>query len=433
MVGVYVMRFLLLSVGLSILGCSERIQITPRNAQDAVALPLKLNVSDGLIVEESKRAVAKRIAEGLPVSYAGLTETLLEAHYDNWVARHPKARNPSFKSVLNTFRSLAAPFASTELSQMKAEIEKRAGDFAYPQALVYNARALSVLDAPYDKRVQSYSGTLLFLLSLRQALGPEEMAKRNLVVIFESGHLLPGYLAEENGEWVLFGLETSAAGSARVSYGPLAQAKMARALRIVDADLFVWVELYKFEAVNLLESANQALLLTAEKYGIADYSPLEETFRREVNPALLDWTPFSFGSSDKRDQDRERALLTEAARSELPQESPNVTIQHAMAAPAIEPVAPAIEKAVMNPYPFRQVPAAAAPGELVTQCWDYIRQAWVDIPHRKEGDKFFIRFNPCAYSKEDYEPVPPPLFIEKANIRAPYSIYGGDEDWDDGY
>ncbi len=426
-----VRHVLLLSFSLWLIGCTDKIQIAPRDAQDAVTSPLKLDLANGLLLKESKRKIAQRLAEGLPVSYTGVTDALLETHHENWVARHPKARNPSFKNVLSTFHSLASPFSSSELPQIKEEIETRAGDFVHPQTLVYNARAISALDAPYDKRIQSYSGTLLFLMTLRQALGAEGVAKQNLVVIFESGHVLPGYFVKNGDQWELNGIETTVAGTGQISYGPMNEAIKTRVLRVVDADLFILVDLYKFDALNLKDLANQALTITAEKYHFALNTALDSAFVREVKATQLDWTPFSFGSRDTRDQDRERAPLTKASRNELPHVSPNMTIQHAKAATSTEaePAAPTIEKATMNPYPFRQVQAPNSPNELISQCWDYVKQAWVDIPHRKEGEKFFIRFNPCAYSKEHYEPVPPPLFLEPVVTPAPYSIYS-DEDWD---
>jgi hypothetical protein len=430
-VGVAVVRrAFIFSIGLWFIGCSAKIQVAPRNAEDAVTLPLDLALADGGLLTENKRNIARRVAEGQPVSYAGITETILEAHHENWVARHPKARNPSFKQVVNTFRLLAAPLTSSELPQMKAEIEKRAGDFVYPQALVYNARAVSVLDAPYDKRIQSYSGTMLFLLSLRQALGPEGVAKRNLVVIFENGHILIGYVVKAGDQWELHGIETTVSGTGHVNYGPIAKAKQERRLRIVDADLFIWVELYKFVATNLVALTNQALEKSAQMYDFAEPDQLDDnTYHREVNTACLDWTPFSFGSKDTRDQDLERTSFAEAVRNDLPQASPNMTIQRAKAVEQAEAATPTIEKAAMNPYPFRQVPAPSSPGDLVPQCWDYAKQTWVDIPHRKEGGKYFIKSNPCIYSKADYEPVPPPLYIEPSATPASYSVYDKYEDW----
>jgi hypothetical protein len=422
---------------MGIAGCSKLIETSPKNSDDAVEVPLSFTISSSYFNSSTKESLYRRLADGQVVSFSGLTDATIEAHHKNWVDRHSDAKNPSLERTLKDLHRFSSPFESQTPEEIKETIESRVSEFA-GQPLVYNANAISLLDGPYGKRTQAYSGTLLFLVTLRNALGKAASDAANLVVIFESGHLLPGYLTQENGEWLLTGIETAVSGKGKIEYGPVNQALKERMLRIVSADLFLWVDLFKFEVDDLVGMANSALRLTSEKYAFSDTAYLApERFKREANSSKLAWTPFSFGSADVSATDRERAKLDVEKRSALPQLNPNITIQHAIKLPPPPVSAPAPtpqSTTETNPtYPYREIASADAPDGKVFQCWDFIDQKWVDMPHRKEGDVYYIKTNPCEHPPQPYELLPLPLKLEIPEmappLTSPYgaSPYGGEE------
>jgi hypothetical protein len=290
---------------------------------------------------------------------------------------------------------------------------------------VYNALSFSIFDIPYAKRMQAFSGTALLSIALRGALGKTKLEKSNLVVIYESGHVLPGYLTLVDGVWQLTGIETAVKNKGRVRYGSLKSALKQRLMRIVDAPLWALVELFKFEADDVVDMANQALRLTAQKYGIEDPAYLVASrFKREVDYGKLAWSPFTFGNPDIAPGDRSRASFEEQERAKLPRTNPNITILH-QSKPLEETPTPTVKEKAQSfespAYPYKEVADPSAPDGKRFYCWHYIRREWVPLVHQKKPDQetYVIRFNPCAISLPNYEPVPPPLKLEPPVYKPP--------------
>ncbi len=421
-------------------GCGTPIDSKPQSATDTYKIPLQFTVGTSFGLSESKQVLYQRIQNKESVSFKAITETLIEDHYRNWIDRRRDLNNPSFAQALKRIQSFATPFESAELGDIKETLEARVEGVS-GQRPVYNSRAVSLLDIPYSRRMQAFSGTSLLLVALREAWGRTRLEQSHSVAIYESGHILPGYLVQKEGKWHLVGIETAVTNKGRVLYGPLEDALKARLLRIVDAELWAVVELFKFEADNLVDLANQALKLTAEKYSIADPAYLVESrFRREADYSKLAWSPFSFGNPDIGVGDRSRASFEEAPRSELPRANPNTTVLHKSAPVQKIPDSKSEETfdAFGEPtYPYREVADSEGIDGKKFQCWHFQRREWVDLVHEKEEATGFyiIRYNPCEMSKENYEPVPLPLKLIKTSYERPPYDYGGyydsDSDVDD--
>lgn len=85
-------------------------------------------------------------------------------------------------------------------------------------SLAYNRDMVSLMNYLNEGRMQCYSGTSLFEV-LRQAQTPKSQSKDLFVVIFENGHVLPGYLELKSDGYHLVGIETTVDGSGRKQYG----------------------------------------------------------------------------------------------------------------------------------------------------------------------------------------------------------------------
>lgn len=386
--------------------CGKLIEYQPMGADDTYKVPLEFTVGSSFGMSESKQSLYQRIHSKEAVSFRGLTQTLVEDHYRNWVGRRKNLKNPSFDQALKRVRSFATPFESEELGDIKEAVEGRV-EAVSGQRPVYNAQAVSILDIPYSKRMQAFSGTSLLLISLREAWGNARIEKNNIVAIYESGHVLPGYLFKKEGEWHLVGIETAVGKKGRVLYGPLKEALQQRLMRLVKLNYWTMIELFKFEADNIVDMANQALKLTAEEFGIADPAYLiESRFKREVDYSKLAWSPFSFGNPDIGVGDRNRSSFEEEPRAKLPRANPNITVLHnsptpTKPAPETKTEGKFVATAKDPTYPYQ------VNKEGLLGCWDYARRVWINIPFQKEKETGFylIRFNPCAFSKPGY-PLP---------------------------
>lgn len=453
----------------AVAGCGKGLLTKAAILQDPTFSPLSFSVSSEYFLTESKRDLYRSLAAGESVAFGAISRALMEDHFRSWKDRHQEDER-ELDEMIRGVQGLVGGLPSNELGETKAALEaKLLGATGAP--LIYNAQAISVFDTLYTNRAQAFSGTLMLTLATRENWGKAKIDAANLVVIYESGHVLPGYMQKVGDEWHLVGVETAVEDTGRVIYGEInhAMQKEDRMIRVVDAQLFALVELYKFDADDILDMANQALTQTAARYGIIEPSLLvRERFKRQVDYGKLAWSPFGFGNPDVGQGDRVRAKLTEAPRKELPRANPNLTIFHIAPTPA--PTLEGLggnqsgEIQLRDPYPYRELADENAEGGRKFQCWDYTKKIWIDIPtKRTEDGRYAVLHHPCkevtpgygngygnAFSNgyggyggygggyqppgptQDYEPLPYPLFVEppKETPRA-YGPYGEDPDYED--
>lgn len=403
-----------LFVALVLAGCGGSMGKMGASSEQPVKIPLHVIVNSAYFVNDVKQSLYERIRGGESVPFGEITQALVKDQYANWLDRHKDVKNPpTVNDLYKTIQELGTNLPSDELGAVKKEIDARLA--AKPGGpLLYNSQAFSVMDSIQEKRVQNYSGTLLLFLTLREAWGRDKFQNSGMVAIYESGHVLPGYVVKVKGVWHLVGVETTVSGTGRVLYGPLNEAVKTRMLRIVDADLYSILELFKFEADNVVDLANEAMQVTAAKYQIVDPPYLiAKRFRREADFGKITWSPLGFGSIDIGQGDRERVALDESPREKLPRANPNITIIHKPAEPTpVAPpktVKPVPSLSEFSAYPYREVKADNPEGKAF-ECWDYSKRTWVDMPYRKVDDEYLILFNPCAYSRPgNYEELPAPL------------------------
>jgi hypothetical protein len=196
---------------------------------------------------------------------------------------------------------ITAGVNSPDLSEIKSRYENNI-EKQFGKKTLYNKAAVSILDLIGDNKLQCYSGTVLNQIVMRTLYTAGEFRDRHLVIIFESGHVLPGYFELEAKGFHLYGIETTVKGRGMVDYGMASELKAP--IRIVDAEYFALVETLKTNLKDPAKTVDSIVKMTAEKYGIA-VSAIDISLTRGKNP-VLNSSPFGFGESTVADGDQER-------------------------------------------------------------------------------------------------------------------------------
>lgn len=121
-----------------------------------------------------------------------------------------------------------------KFATLKITLEAPAAN--YGKSWIYNKEANSPFDVMFRQRMQCYSGTVIHTLAWRLG-GKDYYQKQNPVVIYESGHILTGYMVpNKSGKFEMFGIETTVEGKAIKKYG--LTEKLNQPIRIIDGDFF---------------------------------------------------------------------------------------------------------------------------------------------------------------------------------------------------
>ncbi len=181
----------------------------------------------------------------------------------------------------------------------------------------YNAASASLAVVQRHGSWQCNTGTSLFFLSALR-LPADAFRGQHFVLIYERGHVLPGYLRRRDDGWHLFGVEMTVLGAGQKRYGAVATlAEAGYALRIVQAPEALAVQAVGPYVSNGNELATHVLRRTAARYGIP-LADLERNIRDSLAlranataaaggagdppPALV--APWAFGAGNVPPGDR---------------------------------------------------------------------------------------------------------------------------------
>lgn len=168
---------------------------------------------------------------------------------------------------------------------------------------VYNKDSVTVVDVLRNGKRQCFSGTNCFHLYLRTLLGLENYRDQNSVVIFTSGHILPGQMIKnENGDWLLFGYESTVKGIGLVPFGPTT--KLSDGVRVVDPELYFLGEIFRDSMTDFSVIGDEMLAVASKKYGI-DLSKFTARDIRSLGnvKGKRNVHPLAFGNSDTPEGD----------------------------------------------------------------------------------------------------------------------------------
>lgn len=255
-----------------LVGCNDSKNEIP---EDVTYRGFKLDTGDAQL-SGLQQEILTKVNNEEPIPFMNINVAMMDEHGKIYVTRNSQRQDvalsiddrndqinsaiPSLKSILNMDDSkiinIDDDFHNIKVQSEAALKEKHAG-----ANLIYNKSATSPLDLIDLNKMQCYSGTVFQTMVYRSGLR-KQYVNKNPVVIYTAGHILPGYIA--GGE--LFGVETTAAGRAKVRYGLVS--KLNSPMRIIDAEIFALSEIFKNQLKNPQDFLLNALKQTAEKYQI---------------------------------------------------------------------------------------------------------------------------------------------------------------------
>lgn len=158
------------------------------------------------------------------------------------------------------------------------------------KSLLYNKDKAQLTAPIFENRMNCYSGTSLFLVMNELSANPAN----NMVVIFQEGHVLPGYVVKKDNAYVLYGLETTAAGTAIIKFGDTS--KVSGDIRVFDARQFLLSEALRPLQLENFDEVYTQMLESMKKFG---FDPTKFKSKGYVSGAnstgALNETPFGFG------------------------------------------------------------------------------------------------------------------------------------------
>lgn len=284
-----------------------------------------------------------------PIEFAAISEAMIVEHAKSYVSRNaevklkntempegavvvdaPKSEELKQASVATAtiirdrlrFNIAAGLSLDADLNDIKMVAE----DILVAQhhaPIIYNVESNSPLDLITQNKMQCYSGTVYAQMVFRSGRRAQ-FVKNNPVVIYKFGHILPGYMVDTPNGYELVEVETtvSGRGERRTLVNELYEEQ-----RIIDAEVFALIEIFKSRITNGDEILKTALIQTAQKYNI----PLDQIEPRSVltngarvadkNNVFLNSDFMMFGNINNVPKgDTKRA---ESSRTAMPSDLPN--------------------------------------------------------------------------------------------------------------
>lgn len=232
------------------------------------------------------------------------------------VALHNESNDENRKSnddMIAESTALAEMISTDSIENFKVNYEEILSNQNHDGVeLTYNKDFYRVTDLSLNNRVQCYSGTIFFNLMNELSNNPFE----NTVVIFTSGHVLPGYIEQKDGRLVLKGIETTGSGKSIINYGETKN--ISGDIRVFDAKQFLLSELFKYD-ISDFENVYKQMLKSMERYGFKtdQFYGLELKGSGVVNSNQFNASNFVFGSSSAPSGDQSRAEFDEITNNDF--------------------------------------------------------------------------------------------------------------------
>lgn len=169
-----------------------------------------------------------------------------------------------------------------------------------------NANNNTLVDPIVEGRMNNLSASKLFDFMLR-AKNINTGANSNMVMIFQNGHVTPGFLVQPNPaqnpnagyrpKWNLIGIEATSKGLGFLHFGD--PDYFNGDLQIIDADEFLMIELFHSHLNNPMRTVRQALRRTCSKYSLScsNFPSLHRTTFRPVWSHRFGFYTFTYNVS----------------------------------------------------------------------------------------------------------------------------------------
>ncbi len=283
--------------------CHSTSREVPKVNPDETITDLPIEVRDASALSNQQRQIYLNIKTKKPISFALITNLMVSKHVK--AAQRSDVKNEDIQSFLKAIAPSKQELFENQ-GKIKLSYEEKIQGLNGGKPLVYNRDKTNIVDIYKDNRMQCYSGTYLYELVRRQS-GAGQFRSKNEVVIFENGHILPGYMIPSKTGFRLIGIETTESGAARKTFGDV---KNLSDIRVVDAEMFAIIDIFQEHLVNPSLVMQRALEKTAQRYhlplkqleaSLQTVKASTEATRKQLNQSI-----FAFGESDVKEGDIDR-------------------------------------------------------------------------------------------------------------------------------
>ena len=219
-------------------------QTTSLEEPKGVRFDHELSLSDGATLSDAEKQIASKIQAKEVISYDLITRAFEDLHWQNY--QENKDASYERSSLEGFLKDLNQSINASEKSnphRLKVAYEKTLNQRAAPVGYRYDSEATTLADIDVDTLSQCYSGTALFEVMYRRTHSVNTFLSKNRVVIFEPGHVLPGYVIDTGKGYRLYGVETTVGGKAVVDFGPTRAIN--QPIRVLDANDFLVIEIFE--------------------------------------------------------------------------------------------------------------------------------------------------------------------------------------------
>ncbi len=316
---------LIITFAVFISACSKSAHQNPFAKDDEILVDLPLGNLNDL---EKKETNPKKIAliEKIKSKQLIKTDELLSIILDEQLASPPSFETDDVLTagdLTKKFQSAVEESYSTDPSVLKVVLEQQQVESSRNE-ISYNSNATSMVNFFRDNKLQCFSGTLLNVFTYKKSLKGKVDLARVPVIIYEEGHVLPGYIVSLKGRFRLYGIETTSSGRAVVDYGFTNEVnkKVPGARRVILMNDFLVIEALK-RNLSLSEMQFSRLIVETTKK-LKQYGLNSEALEKEIVDTIsrtekttdaqsssgkiaLNTSVLGFGTSKENGKDKKRA------------------------------------------------------------------------------------------------------------------------------
>ncbi|MBT4762132.1 MAG: hypothetical protein HOO06_10575 [Bdellovibrionaceae bacterium] len=317
---------------LSTIACeNKKVSLSHLDNNDLVKYNLDIQIATNKTTPQQIFRLVQRINLGQPVSFKSLTDMIISDHLKAYNTQ--ENQNLSLTEIDKSLDTLVASInEKSDLGQEKLSYEDKLVKLSKTKKLMYNKAKVSLVHPIKQGLQQCYSGSILNLVLHRKQHSGKEFRTKNYVMIFTSGHVLPGQMIKEKGEWILMGLETTSSGKA---YTKINSAKMLNSdIHVIDADMVSLLEVLK-KHITAKSSGHLAWSIrkkSAKKYGISipKFQPAYSASTGSQQSPLsskkdsLNSMPFGFGVAKVEEGNLDRKPFSGIGSQSLTHRNENV-------------------------------------------------------------------------------------------------------------
>jgi hypothetical protein len=302
-----------------VLGCSEDKK-APKPPQFIFQSQLK--VSEPSSLEADKKAVYKSIQEKKPLDFKTLTKLFETFHLDYYNEnKSPSLAEKSYQNDLKDILKDINNKSDLDVYALKLQAESAVSSKT-GEPVDYVFESNTIPDIFSDSSLQCYSGTSLFEVVARRHYGNDNYHSLNRVIIFEPGHVLPGFMVKVKNRWRLYGVEMTVSGRGMMDFGWTDEIKLP--IRVVDANHWIVTEIFQedLDPKQIEPMATDILEYTAQRYNLSlktleaaiessskstevietskgvETPTLASNYSKSNQPTVINSSFFSFGSAD---------------------------------------------------------------------------------------------------------------------------------------